>query len=199
MEPGVELWWMPVGAGTSRAQQAILRLWEAFEAARARRARTRLVHSALKLRSGEDTWTLELTPAFATAPAPPLLTGPVGLRAAGRLRLFRYQLVCLPGETLPDERWALARLAVSCDDGMAAHILALAGDVPRHTWGRRVRGTREMWTSDSVVSWLLVRASVDLSLVAPPEGARAPGWAAGIEIARRGVRPPGPSAVPLER
>lgn len=198
MEPGVELWWMSVGAGTSRVQQASLRLWEAIEAARARRPRARLVHSALKLHDGTATWTLELTPAFVAAATPPLITGPVGLGAAGRLRLFRYQLVCLPGETFPDEAWAVAQARLPGEAELAARLLALAPTVPRHVWGRRVHGTREMWTSDSVVSWLLARAGVDVPAVAPPAGTRAPGWGAGLALARRRVRPSMPGTVPLD-
>ncbi len=62
-------------------------------------------------------------------------------------------------------------------------VLDLGPLVPRHVWGRRVAGTREMWTSDSVISWLLVRAGIDLANIAPPAGGRAPGWYAGLAIA----------------
>jgi hypothetical protein len=180
----VDLYWIPVGAGTSRFQRASLRCWEAFEAARARRPRVTLFHSALKLGLETGTFTLELTPAFLGGSAPPLTTGAVGLRAAGRLRLFRYQLRCLPVERLPDEQFAIAspvRLADGCE--VAQRIIELGPSVPRHTWGRRVAGTREMWTSDSVVSWLLVKAGIDLAEVAPPSGGRAPGWSAGLALA----------------
>lgn len=188
MDPGVYLYWIPVGAGTSRFQRASLRAWEAFEAARARRPRMVLLHSALKLVVEDGaTYTLELTPEFIGAPEPALASGPVALRLAGKLRLFRYQLLCLPVTVLPDEEWAIASPVVLSEDGEAARrILDLAPSIPRHTWGRRVRGTREMWTSDSVVSWLLVRAGIDLAGVAPPEGGRAPGWHAGLTIARGG-------------
>lgn len=184
--PGVYLYWVPVGAGTSELQRASLRLWEAIEAARARRPRMILLHSALKLVfEGGETSTLELTPEFIRAPVPALAGGPVGSRLAGRLRLFRYQLLCLPVTALPDEEWAIASPVVLSEDARAAtRILELAPTIPRHTWGRRAPGTREMWTSDSVVSWLLVRAGIDLSGVAPPAGGRAPGWYAGLDLAR---------------
>lgn len=180
----VDLYWMPVGAGTSRFQRASLRAWEAFEAARARRKRVGLFHSALKLTFDETVYTLELTPAFVGGTEAPLMTGPVGLRGADRFRLFRYQLRRLPVAELPDEQWAVespARLSDDCELGR--RILALAPTVPRHTWGRRVPGTGEMWTSDSVISWLLVQAGLDLSEVAPPAGGRAPGWKAGLALA----------------
>ena len=185
-EAPVELYWMPVGAGTSRFQQASLRLWEAFEAARARRPRANLYHSALKLRTDGKTRTLELMPAFVRVPAPPLRTGPVGLGVAGRTRLFRYQLVGLEADSLPDEEWATdSPQVLSKDEAMARRILQLASQTPAHTWGRRVRGTSEMWTSDSVVSWLLIRSGVDIAAIRIPGGGRAPGWIAGIELAAR--------------
>lgn len=176
---------MPVGAGTPRLQQASLRLWEAIEAARARRPRVKLFHSALKLGLADGgTYTLELTPMFIGGSEPPILTGPVGLRGADRFRLFRYQLRGLPVTSLPDEEWAVespVRLSDECD--VVDRMLELAPSVPRHIWGRRVPGTREMWTSDSVISWLLFRAGLDLSDVRVPDGGRAPGWNVGLQLA----------------
>ncbi len=177
----VELHWMPVGAGTSRAQQLSLKAWEAFEAFRCRRPRARLFHYALKLRAtGERRSTVELTPAFAPGGSEAAMSGPVGVRGADRWRLFRYELRCTPGETLPDERWAVEKPhCLSADPAVADRILALAPTVPAHVWGRRIAGTREMWTSDSVIAWLLTGAGFDLADVGPPAGGRAPGWAAG--------------------
>lgn len=182
---GVDLYWLPVGAGTSRFQRASLRCWEAFEAVRARRPRVALFHAALKLRPGDGRcYTLELAPAFIGAEVPPLVTGPVGARRAGRLRLFRYQLLCLPVDHLPDEQWAVdspVPLSPAADD--ARRVLGLAAALPAHVWGRRVRGTQEIWTSDSAISWLLVRGGFDLTGARPPRGGRAPGWDAGIALA----------------
>lgn len=182
----VDLYWIPVGAGTSRFQRASLRAWEAFEAARARRPRTTLFHSALKLRFHDGrTCTIELTPAFVRGSVPPLAAGPVGFRRAGRFRLFRYQLQCLPVESLPDEQWAVASpVHLSDDCELVSRVLALAPAIPAHVWGRRVAGTHEIWTSDSAVSWLLAVAGVDLANVQPPAGGRAPGWQAGLTLAR---------------
>lgn len=187
MADGAYLYWIPVGAGTSRFQRASLRLWEAVEAARARRHRAVLLHSALKLVADDaPTMTVELTPAFIGSPVPPVATGPVGFRGADRFRLFRYQLRCLPVERLPDEQWAVGTPTRLSDESAVVHrILDLAPVVPRYVWGRRVPGTTEMWTSDSVISWLLVQAGIDLTGIGPPAGGRAPGWDAGLTIARR--------------
>jgi hypothetical protein len=46
-----------------------------------------------------------------------------------------------------------------------------------------------MWNSNSVVSWLLSRADLDLSESGPPRHGRAPGWRAGIEVAHLAPRP----------
>ena len=180
----LDLYWIPVAAGTPRLQRASLRGWEAFEAARCRRPRATLFHSALKLTRQDETLTLEVTPAFIDSPGPPILTGPVGMAGADRFRLFRYQLRLARVERLPDEEFAVTspvRLAESCT--VSERLLELAPSVPRHTWGRRVRGTREIWTSDSTVAWLLTRAGIGLEGVLPPAGGRAPGWQVGFELA----------------
>jgi hypothetical protein len=42
-----------------------------------------------------------------------------------------------------------------------------------------------MWNSNSLVSWLLVRAGIDLADIGPPPGGRASGWDAGVIAAIR--------------
>jgi hypothetical protein len=42
-----------------------------------------------------------------------------------------------------------------------------------------------MWNSNSLISWLVVRAGLDDGTVRPPAGGRAPGWRAGVVVARR--------------
>jgi hypothetical protein len=56
---------------------------------------------------------------------------------------------------------------------------------PTCTWGRDELGTGDMWNSNSLASWLLAGAGVDLTVVGPPAGGRAPGWDAGIAVALR--------------
>ena len=43
----------------------------------------------------------------------------------------------------------------------------------------------EMWNSNSLTAWLLARTGHDVASITPPAGGRAPGWAAGLEVARR--------------
>jgi hypothetical protein len=37
-----------------------------------------------------------------------------------------------------------------------------------------------MWNSNSMISWLIARAGLDVGSIKPPTGGRAPGWNAGI-------------------
>jgi hypothetical protein len=52
-------------------------------------------------------------------------------------------------------------------------------------WGRDELDAGEMWNSNSVVSWLLARSGFDVNSIRPPAGGRAPGWQAGLIVARR--------------
>ena len=178
-------------------QRASLQWWEALEAARARRPRGVLYHSALKLGlDGEGVSTLELTPAFVASPVPALMTGPVGARPAGRFKLFRYELRLVPGAALPDETWAVGEPIRLADERTTVErIVEFASMVPAYTWGRRVKGTAEMWTSDSVVSWLLAKAGLEPRDARAPADGRAPGWTAGVEVARRTEHAAVPSGV----
>ncbi len=179
----VELYWIPVGAGT-RFQEFSLAVYERVASFLARREPATLLHAGLKLRAHGRTCTLE------TMPSPPgpntnhEVTGPVGVRGADRLRLFRYQVCVRETSALPDEEWAVAPPVRVGDGGTAVKILALAKEVPAYTWGRRRKGHPEMWTSDSCVSWLLLQAGIDAGEIAVPAGCRAPGWFAGIAEAR---------------
>jgi hypothetical protein len=57
--------------------------------------------------------------------------------------------------------------------------------VPAPVWGRDVLGAGEMWNSNSISAWLIARSGIDVESIAPPPGGRAPGWRAGIVVARR--------------
>lgn len=181
----VDLYWLPVGAGAiSRPRQWSLDAWEAFEAWRARRPRARLCHSALKLRLADGTThTIELTPVSSGEHPDRAMTGSVGFRWAGRARFFRYQVRREAHDTLPDEAWVIeppTRIADGCE--AAERVYRLAASIPSHTWGRRVRGTSEVWTSDSAMSWLVAEAGFDARAITAPTGWRAPGWRAGQEV-----------------
>ena len=180
----LDLYWLPVGAGT-RFQRASLVLYEALAAALARRPRTALYHAALKFGADGRAYTLELMPVPARQDVPPLITGPVGIRGADRVRLFRYQLRSSESTTLPDEQWAVDSPVRLASEATAVRgLVAMASALPAYIWGRRAVGTSEMWTSNSAISWLLTRIGVSTAEIALPGGGRAPGWLAGIESAR---------------
>jgi hypothetical protein len=42
-----------------------------------------------------------------------------------------------------------------------------------------------MWNSNSIIAWILERSGIDASTIHPPPSGRAPGWNAGIAVARR--------------
>jgi hypothetical protein len=112
--------------------------------------------------------------------------GPVGSRWAGRLRIFRYEIRCRPGGSIPDIAEAVdSPRRLSDDDGCAERVLAELPSVPTPVWGRDELGTGSMWNSNSVVAWVLERGGLDAAAITPPPGGRAPGWSAGVSVARR--------------
>ena len=106
------------------------------------------------------------------------LTGPVGSRLLGWSPLFRYELRIVDAPAPPGHV-----LHAGADLTLPADVLDDLAAVPVLTWGRDEAGVGEMWTSNSVVSWLLERHGV--TSVEPPAGHRAPGWDAGRRVARR--------------
>jgi hypothetical protein len=57
--------------------------------------------------------------------------------------------------------------------------------VPTPVWGRDELDAGEMWNSNSLISWLIARNGLDAEAIKPPVGGRAPGWDAGLVVARR--------------
>ncbi len=140
------------------------------------------MHAGIKLALEGKRYTFELMPAPPGANHDGEVTGPVGVRGADRLRLFRYRACLFEASELPDEAWAIGEpLRLSDDPVTVGRVIDLRRDIPAYTWGRRRRGHSEMRTSDSAVSWLLGRAGIEVGAIVVPEGTRAPGWKAGIE------------------
>ena len=181
-----ELWWLPVGAGGHLAMHTS-RWWEVVQAHREHRACQPLFHAALELFVDEHRYVIEMTPAWgqpATARGI-VKTGPVGLRVLGRFALFRYEVRAWPDGVLPDRAHAIQRPTTIPLTRASAHAL-LEGlpRVPALTWGRVVPTTGDMWNSNSLASWLLTTAGIDATRFTPPAHGRAPGWVAGIALAR---------------
>jgi hypothetical protein len=71
-------------------------------------------------------------------------------------------------------------------------VLDLVPQVPTPVWGRDELRTGDMWNSNSVTAWVIARSGMDVESICPPPAGRAPGWHAGLEVARRqeAVMPP---------
>lgn len=187
VQDGIRLSWIPLGAG-GRVVTRCGRTFERLSALRERRAPQPLFHAALQVTVDAVTSVIEMAPAWADDDADRgvVQEGPVGLRSLGRLAYFRYEVRCWPDGRIPDLDWAVGGPQVLSEDPTtASRILDVAPTVPGLTWGRDELGLGEMWNSNGLVSWLLTRVGIDGSTLTPPGGGRAPGWSAGIALARR--------------
>jgi hypothetical protein len=183
-EACVDLYWLPLGAG-GHSVRVNGRVFEWIEARRAGREPLALYHSALEVSLGSERFVIEVAPESRSAHGV-VAGGAVGSRLAGVVRLFRYEVRCWVGGSIPDIDEAVGSpRRVSDDRAVARAVLELAPCVPVPVWGRDELGGGEMWNSNSVISWLLVSAGVDAEQIALPPGGRAPGWDAGIVVARR--------------
>lgn len=192
-EAAVEIAWVPLGAG-GHVVRRCGRAYELLAARREHRAPQDLYHAALTVTLDGRRTVIEQAPAWGAAAADRgvVAEGPVGLRGLGRWRAFRYELRRWPDGVIPDLDEAVGGLkAVSHDPGVATRLLDLVPASPSLTWGRDERHLGEMWNSNAAVAWLLATAGADLDAVGPPPGGRAPGWAAGLELARRSGRTAG--------
>jgi hypothetical protein len=112
--------------------------------------------------------------------------GAVGARALGRFRIFRYEIRCWRNGQIPDLGAAVGEpILVSDDPDACRRILDTLPFVPTPVWGRDELRAGEMWNSNSVIAWTLDRSGVPADQVQPPSHGRAPGWHAGIVVARR--------------
>lgn len=189
----VELYWLPVGAGGWFVRRNMV-LFEALAAALARRPRAELYHAALVVERRGTPFAIELCPEQAGEHGR-VAGGPVGSRLAGRWRIFRYEARCWPNGEIPDIEFAVeSPVRLSRDEAHATRIIELVPRIPTPVWGRDELRAGEMWNSNSVIAWLLERADIDAGSISPPSGGRAPGWHAGLVVARRSsAQPIGPT------
>jgi hypothetical protein len=68
-------------------------------------------------------------------------------------------------------------------------VLDLVPDFPTVTWARDELRTGDMWNSNSLIAWLLIRSGDDAGLVDLSPHGRAPGWLAGLVVAARQDNP----------
>lgn len=184
---GIDLYWLPLGAG-GRSVRVNGRIFEAVVSRLERRPPCDLYHAALAVSVPEGDFVIEVAPAWDGEGDVRGVVGEgaVGTRAAGALRLFRYEIRRWRGGVIPDAAEAVeSPLRLAADAAAARRLLELVPAVPRPVWGRDELRLGEMWNSNSVVAWLLVRSGVDVAAIRPPAGGRAPGWGAGVAAARR--------------
>jgi len=186
---GLDLYWIPLGAG-GNVVRFCGTAYEWVVAARDRRPRLRLYHAALVAVTPTGRFTIESAPALAADAASRGVTGggAVGSTLLGRSRLFRYELRCWRDGVIPDLDAAVGGARrLTEDPETTTAVLRLMTMVPTPVWGRDEFRLGEMWNSNSMVSWLLVRAGLEVAGIDPPDGGRAPGWCAGIRAARIGL------------
>ncbi len=181
------MFWLPLGAG-GRFVRTNGRAYEALVAAHEHRAPRALYHSALEVFLGGERYTIEMTPVWSdqSPDRGVVRIGPVGARWLGRSRLFRYEVRRWRDGVIPDLAEAVgAPIEISHDPALIRRLLDLVPQVPALTWGRDESQVGEMWNSNSLTAWLLARAGHDVHDITPPGGGRAPGWNAGLLVARQ--------------
>jgi hypothetical protein len=188
----VSLFWLPLGADGNPAVRRGGQAYEAVVARRERRERLSLFHSALRVRLGEETFVVEMAPAWGAPEADRgvVSEGPVGLAWLGRSRFFRYEIRRWCGGIIPDADQAVdSPVDLGATDGQARALLALVPECPTPVWGRDDLRAGDMWNSNSLVAWLLSHVGLLRGSIRPPHQGRAPGWRAGVGVAQRQLMP----------
>ena len=183
----VDLYWLPLGAG-GHFVRLNGRLYEAVAARSHRRPSCDLYHSALQVEVPGAKYVVEQAPVhdWSGKERGVVAEGAVGSRWAGRFRIFRYEIRLWPGGHIPDVAEAVdSPRRLTSDEDRARRVLDLVAQVPTPVWGRDELATGEMWNSNSVIAWVIARSGIDTEAIKPPTGGRAPGWQAGLVVARR--------------
>jgi len=187
----VDLYWLPLGAGAPSGSHLVRFSGKAYEALSATIARRRpldLYHAGLEVRIGDGSFVIEV------APSPDshggrrgvVAEGSVGSRSAGAFRLFRYEVRCWSDGIILDIDEAVASpVRLTAEPRVAHRLVELVPEVPTPVWGRDELRAGDMWNSNSVISWLIARAGLPVERIVLPPFGRAPGWDAGIVVARR--------------
>ena len=186
-EAGVDLYWLPLGAG-GHSVRLNGRVFEAIAARLERRAPCDLYHSALEVRVPEGRFVIEQTPVPDSngGERGVVAEGAVGSRWAGRFRIFRYEVRRWRDGIIPDVSEAVESPQRLTDDpDVARRVLDLTAHIPTAVWGRDELGAGEMWNSNSIIAWLIAGSGLSAESIGPPAGGRAPGWRAGLVVARR--------------
>jgi hypothetical protein len=186
-ESWVDLYWLPLGAG-GHSVRLNGRVFEAVVARLEKRTRRDLYHSALEVRVPEGRFVIEQAPVRDSNgfERGVVSEGAVGSRWVGRLRIFRYEIRRWRGGSIPDVGEAVeSPQRLTADPAVAQRLLDLVARVPTPVWGRDELAAGEMWNSNSLIAWLIASAGIAADSIQPPASGRAPGWKAGLVVARR--------------
>lgn len=183
-EVGVYLYWIPLGAGAHIVRMSG-RVFEAITARIQHRSRKRLYHSALQVFTPEGRYVIEQAPVINNLgdDRGVVAEGAVGLHWLGNFKAFRYEVRCWKEGRIPDLDMA-EESPVKITDNLkqSRAIIENILSIPTPVWGRDELKAGEMWNSNSVISWVLLKSGVNITSLHPPRGGRAPGWDAGIEV-----------------
>jgi hypothetical protein len=184
---GIDLYWLPLGAG-GHSVRLNGRVFEAVASRLEHRPACDLYHSALEVLVPEGRFVIEQAPVADGDGARRGVAagGAVGARWAGRFRIFRYEVRRWRDGVIPDLSEAVdSPRRLTDDPERARRLLDLVPSLPTPVWGRDELAAGEMWNSNSVTSWLIASAGLSPESIRPPTGGRAPGWKAGLVVARR--------------
>jgi hypothetical protein len=183
----VDLYWLPLGAG-GHFVRLNGRVYEALASRLQRRPARDLYHSALQVELPEGTFVIEQAPVhdWSGQERGVVAEGAVGAGWAGRFRIFRYEIRLWRGGHIPDVAEAVdSPRRLSDHEQLARLVLDVVPQVPTPVWGRDELRTGEMWNSNAVIAWVIACSGIDVESIQPPQGGRAPGWRAGVVVARR--------------
>ena len=190
----IDLYWIPLGIGGSGFVRTLGRLYESTKARRDNRPPLAIYHTALRVRTPEGIYAVEMVlPSRGGdyGSRGVVLQGAVASAWLAAWRIFRYEVRrWRNGILLDDEPTVVGPQRLTDDPDQASRLLESMDFVPQLVWGRDQLETGEMWNSNSVISWLLVKAGLPIEAIQPPPGARAPGWDTGIVVATRGLPEP---------
>jgi hypothetical protein len=186
-QAAVDLYWIPLGAG-GHVVRFNGKVYEAIDSMIEHRPRRDIYHTALTILVPTGRFAVEMTPIpnRRSRERGVVAEGAVGTKWAGRLRLFRYEVRRWRDGVIPDLQFAVASpIRLTDSRTVAESILELLPLVPTPVWGRDELRVGEMWTCNSIISWVLAEAGLDTAAIHLPTSGRAPGWEAGIAVADR--------------
>jgi hypothetical protein len=139
------------------------RVFEAAAARVVRRPACDLYHSALEVRTATARFVIEQAPVRDDRGERGVVAqGPVGIRWAGRFRIFRYEIRRWRDGRIPDVDEAVdSPRRLTIERSRAQRVLDLVPQVPPPVWGRDELKTGDMWNSNSVTAWLIARSGMD--------------------------------------